>query len=153
MSSAWKLILPRCGLFDVDAYTDKTICPAHRYKLGLSWTSSRKCCHLLHKVKGKPFRGGNKATSREMFDRWGILITVGTGICRGCLSKHKQTVTHQTAEQLPPSDVLSKRNKKSSSVQSVISQYHLSNPPTQSALQFMSIHLSHHQLMEILQRM
>ncbi|XP_038050178.1 uncharacterized protein LOC119731636 [Patiria miniata] len=111
MSSAWKLILLRCGLFDVDAYTDKTICPAHRYKLGLSWTSSRKCCHLLHKVKGKPFRVGNKATSREMFDRWGILITVGTGICRGCISKHKQAVTHQTAEQLPPSDVLSKEQE------------------------------------------
>ncbi|XP_038045558.1 uncharacterized protein LOC119720097 [Patiria miniata] len=104
----WKLILLRCGLFDVDAYTDKTICPAHRYKLGFSWTSSRKCCHPLHKGKGKPFRGVNKATSREMFDRWGTLVTVGTGICRGCLSKHKQAVTHQTAEQLPPSDVLSK---------------------------------------------
>ncbi|XP_038044181.1 uncharacterized protein LOC119718834 [Patiria miniata] len=47
-----------------------------------------------------------------MFDRWGILITVGTGICRGCLSKHKQAVTHQTAEQLPPSDVLSKEQEK-----------------------------------------
>ena len=67
----WKLILLRCGLFDVDAYSDKTICPAHRYKLGLCWTSTRKCCHPLHEGKGKPFRGVNKTTSREVFDRWG----------------------------------------------------------------------------------
>ncbi|XP_038075573.1 uncharacterized protein LOC119743240 [Patiria miniata] len=46
-----------------------------------------------------------------MFDRWGTVITVGTGICRGCLSKHKQAVTHQTAEQLPSSDVLSKEQE------------------------------------------
>ncbi|XP_038059060.1 uncharacterized protein LOC119730306 [Patiria miniata] len=46
-----------------------------------------------------------------MFDRWGTLITVGTGICRGGLSKHKQAVTHQTAEQLPPSDVLTKEQE------------------------------------------
>ena len=75
----WKLILLRCGLFDVDAYSDKTICPAHRYKLGLCWTSTRKCCHPLHEGKGKPFRGVNKTTSREVFDRWGTLIPVGTG--------------------------------------------------------------------------
>lgn len=63
----WKLILLRCGLFDVDAYnSDKTICPAHRYKLGLSWTSTRKCCHPLHEGKGKPCRGANKTTSREV---------------------------------------------------------------------------------------
>ncbi|XP_038059651.1 uncharacterized protein LOC119730712 [Patiria miniata] len=64
--------------------------------------------------KDNPFRGVNKATSREMFDRWGTLITVGTGlsgICSGCLSKHKQAVTHQTAEQLPPGDVLSKEQE------------------------------------------
>jgi len=37
VSVEWKLILLRCGLFDVDdAYSDKTICPAHRYKLGFS---------------------------------------------------------------------------------------------------------------------
>ncbi|XP_033639883.1 uncharacterized protein LOC117300261 [Asterias rubens] len=117
----WKLILLRCGLFDVDAYhmfSDKTICPAHRYKLGLSWTSTRKCCHPLHEGKGKPYRGANKTTSREVFVRWGTLIPVGTGICRGCLSKHPLAVavTQRTAEQLPPGDMPSNKEEQQRTV-------------------------------------
>ena len=65
VSVEWKLILVRYSLFDVDNYCDKSMCPTHRYKLGLSWTSPRKCFHPLHEGKGRPFRGVNKTTSRD----------------------------------------------------------------------------------------
>ena len=74
VKTEWELILIalRCGLFDhsLRAVREKIKCPAHRYRLGLSWVPSRKCQHPLHSpsTKQKPYRGIGTAKSMEIHE-------------------------------------------------------------------------------------
>lgn len=80
----WELIAVRAGIFDLlsDVLDERTICPAHRYKLGLNWKPSRKCQHPLHpqKSKRKPRQDRAIGTqiSVEIYQEWNVLLPVGS---------------------------------------------------------------------------
>jgi hypothetical protein len=76
-----QLILFRCGYFvDNVELQQKIICPNHRYKIGLRWNPSKKCQHPLHKEKGKPNKRRivKVATSRQIYERWGFVLPIGS---------------------------------------------------------------------------
>ena len=64
-----------------------TICPRHRAEVGTFWRPSRKCAHPLHgNRKGKPERGANLEMSKEIMEKWSVLVPVGAGkVGRNCL--------------------------------------------------------------------
>ncbi|XP_064637531.1 uncharacterized protein LOC135493845 [Lineus longissimus] len=92
-----ELIATRCGYFDLSdpELKMKTICPIHRYRLGLSWESPRKYQHPLHPTssKRKTFRGISATTSKQVQERWNVFMPIGTGICRGCSNGHREAIT------------------------------------------------------------
>ena len=87
ITTEWHLIAYRAGIFDlVSEALDTTICPAHRYKLGLCWTRSRKCQHPLHKPSSKRRQRKesaiNAVMSKEVSHKWNVLVPVGSGKSR-----------------------------------------------------------------------
>ena len=79
VSSEKELILARVGLFD-ESSRDFTICPKHRDKLGVKFNASIKCQHPLHgNRKGKRERGINLRMSKEIKNKWNVVVPVGAG--------------------------------------------------------------------------
>ncbi|KAK6181913.1 hypothetical protein SNE40_009691 [Patella caerulea] len=81
-----------------------TICPAHRYKLGICWYPPRKCQHPLHPMnsKMKPDRAGVKLSmSMEIQTRWNVLVQVGSGVCRACCDAHKREINKSEPSSQP----------------------------------------------------
>ena len=80
VASEKELILARAGLFDEDG-TTLTICPRHRDELGKHWKRLNKCKHPLHgNRKRKPERGANLKLSKEIKEKWGVLVPLGAGM-------------------------------------------------------------------------
>lgn len=87
----YELIKARAGLFNSDT-TLFTICPNHRFHLGKGWKSSKLCMmkESIQTCNGK--RKIENATltlqqSKHIWEKFGILIPVGAGVCRQCRSK------------------------------------------------------------------
>jgi len=79
VSSEKELILARVGLFDEDG-RDFTICPKHRDHLGVKFKASIKCQHPLHgNRKGKRERGVSLRMSKEIKNKWNVVVPVGAG--------------------------------------------------------------------------
>lgn len=87
----YELIKARAVLFNSDT-TLFTICPNHRFHLGKGWKSSKVCMmkESIQTCNGK--RKIENATltlqqSKHIWEKFGILIPVGAGVCRQCRSK------------------------------------------------------------------
>ena len=82
-ASEWQLIAARAGYAgctDDQILDQLTVCPAHRYRLGLKWVPSRACKHPLHK--------GSKNLSiafvpkcHQKSTRYGILMFLLAQVC------------------------------------------------------------------------
>lgn len=79
----WQLILARAGQFNdlTSCPSTYTICPKHRDNLGIRWRQSRLCKYPEHPTKSrcKPSRGIDLATSRALWEKFQILVPVGSG--------------------------------------------------------------------------
>ena len=84
-NTEWELIALHAGLFD-DVDQEITICPTHRFKLGLDWKPSRKCQHPLHPAASKrqPRRDRSiqASVSKEVFEIRNVLLPIGSGRCK-----------------------------------------------------------------------
>jgi hypothetical protein len=77
--SEGELLLHRVGVFDERLYKDITVCPFHRYKLGIYYKQKRSCGYPSHSGNGKTYRGITTDESRMVLQRFGLLLPVGTG--------------------------------------------------------------------------
>ncbi|CAG2210475.1 unnamed protein product [Mytilus edulis] len=73
-----QLILYRVGLYDDRLYRDVTVCPFHRYKLGIYFKQTKTCSHRSHSGNGKAYRGITVHESRDVLQSFGVLLPVGT---------------------------------------------------------------------------
>ncbi|XP_065925464.1 uncharacterized protein [Magallana gigas] len=76
------LICKRVGLFTVEETF--TVCPYHRDFLGIHWRPKTSCQYPNHKGTAKPYRSFNSRMCKRMISEFGILVPVGSGICRKC---------------------------------------------------------------------
>ncbi|CAC5399965.1 unnamed protein product [Mytilus coruscus] len=89
------LILNRAGLGLRLSNFSKCICLKHRQEFGLQWTRrKRTCCHPLHDLSksSRVAKGVNFIQSREIWVKFNLNVSVGSGICRRCIEKHKDEV-------------------------------------------------------------
>ena len=80
----WELILARTGNFSLlegPAPLNFTICPRHRETLGFKWRPKRTCQHPEHdsSSSAKPDRGINLEKSLHIWNKYHILVPIGTG--------------------------------------------------------------------------
>ncbi|CAC5417586.1 unnamed protein product [Mytilus coruscus] len=85
ISTEYNLICHRVGIFaEIDSYS---VCPYHRYSLGVYWKRLSKCTHPEHTGKGKPEgnrQGVTVAASLHLLQKFGCVIPVGSGLCVKC---------------------------------------------------------------------
>lgn len=79
-----KLICRRVGIFaELGNYT---VCPFHRYSLGIYWRPASRCSHPSHTGKGKAEgnrQGVSVAASHHLLNTYGCVIPVGSGNISG----------------------------------------------------------------------
>eukprot|EP00105_Crassostrea_gigas_P039753 XP_019923901.1 PREDICTED: uncharacterized protein LOC105330822 isoform X2 [Crassostrea gigas] len=61
-----------------------TICPKLRAQLGVMWRRGSTCAYPNHTGKAKPERSISPSTSYFLLANKGVLVPVGSGICRKC---------------------------------------------------------------------
>ncbi|CAG2189331.1 unnamed protein product [Mytilus edulis] len=59
--------------------TSLTVCPFHRYTLGLDYRQGKTCLHPDHEGKGKTFRGLSSFQSQRILEEYSLFIPVGSG--------------------------------------------------------------------------
>lgn len=84
-----ELILARCSIFSISPslLNDLTICPLHRFTLGLGWYRSSQKCQVPSEISKhdnprkwpKAERGIGKMFSEVIFEKTGKCIPVGSG--------------------------------------------------------------------------
>ncbi|CAC5398509.1 unnamed protein product [Mytilus coruscus] len=79
------LLCRRFGLFTTNS--SLTVCPFHRYKLGINFRQVKQYTYPDHTGKGKTFRGISSTHSQHILEEYGVLIPVGTGVCYQCYLK------------------------------------------------------------------
>jgi len=88
-----ELILARASIFSLPSdISELTVCPSHRYSLGIGWRRGTQRCRVLadlckHAKGGKPRkadRGISKALSRTILHRTGIFVAAGSGMWFVC---------------------------------------------------------------------
>ncbi|CAC5388049.1 unnamed protein product [Mytilus coruscus] len=70
------LLCRRVGLFTTNS--SLTVCPFHRYKLGIDFRQIKQCTYPDHTGKGKTFRGVSSIHSQHILEEYGVLLPVGT---------------------------------------------------------------------------
>lgn len=92
----FNIILIWCLFFIVESFDPSiTVCPYHRYTLGIHWKPSRKCGFPSHKGMQKPQRAVSKEMSQNILHTMGVLVVIGEGnelnhICMPCHLKLNQ---------------------------------------------------------------
>lgn len=71
------LICYRVGIFS--HLQNYTICPSHRYSLGIRWRKSSACTYVHHTGKMKPDRAVSPKMSKAVLMIEGSLLQVGSG--------------------------------------------------------------------------
>ncbi|XP_062594960.1 uncharacterized protein LOC134256323 [Saccostrea cucullata] len=89
--SEGSLIALRIGLFRCDP--SMTVCPFHRYGLGIHWKPPRKCTYPSHEGTQKPQKAVNAEMSRNILKCLGVLLVIGSGICKGCLKSYSKDIS------------------------------------------------------------
>ena len=91
IDSEVELILARASIFSLPSDVgDRTVCPFHRYSLGIGWRRGSHRCRVpsglsKHVQEGKSrkaetHRGISKALSRTILRRTGIFVATGSGM-------------------------------------------------------------------------
>ncbi|CAG2218847.1 unnamed protein product [Mytilus edulis] len=75
-----------------------TVCPYHRYSLGINWKASKKCTFPLHVGKQQPQKGVTPLMSKTILNKFGCLQPVGSGICNGCKKKCNDLIPNTPEE-------------------------------------------------------
>ncbi|XP_052097174.1 uncharacterized protein LOC127732145 [Mytilus californianus] len=93
------LICFRVGIFS--ALKSYSVCPRHRYALGICWRKKAGCAHPNHSGKAKPERAVSVDMSRAISMYNGKLVPVGSGICRKCRSVVYEQISKLNLEDIP----------------------------------------------------
>jgi hypothetical protein len=72
------LLSRRIGMFYTN--TSMTVCPHHRYRLGVGFRQGKTCVHPEHSGKGRVFRGISCSQSQQILEEQGVLVPVGSGM-------------------------------------------------------------------------
>ena len=72
------LLCRRVGVFTTNL--SLTVCPLHRYQLGVDFRQAKTCTHPQHSGKGKTFRGLSSFHSQRILEEYGVLLPVGNGM-------------------------------------------------------------------------
>lgn len=72
------LICRRVGLFSTNY--DLTVCPYHRFKLGIDFWQGKNCKHPKHTGNGKVFRGISSYQSQRILEKFAVLVPIGSGM-------------------------------------------------------------------------
>ncbi|KAL9972551.1 hypothetical protein ACROYT_G018879 [Oculina patagonica] len=87
------LILARAEVFTFPENIGQfTICPYHRSSLGTGWRCGSQRCQVPEKLSGhsedrrwpKAERGLGKRGAKLIYQRTGVFVAVGSGVCRNC---------------------------------------------------------------------
>ena len=78
ITSEADLICRRVGLFTTNL--SMTVCPYHRFRLGVGFRQGKTCVHPQHTGTGKTFRGISSILSLAVLERHGVLVPVGSGM-------------------------------------------------------------------------
>ncbi|CAG2196656.1 unnamed protein product [Mytilus edulis] len=85
ISTECNLICHRVGIFaKIGSYS---VCPYHKYSLGVCWKRRSKCTHPEHTGKGKAEgnrQGVTVAASLHLLQKFGCVVPVGSGLCVKC---------------------------------------------------------------------
>ncbi|CAG2204934.1 unnamed protein product [Mytilus edulis] len=92
-----QLISRRAGVFDYNR--NLSICPKHRYDLGIYWRPRTTCQFPGHIGKGKPVRTVTSPMSYGIWCTQTQLVHAGSGICRKCIDVFKEVVPDITVYQ------------------------------------------------------
>lgn len=71
------LLCRRVGIFNTNH--NLTVCPYHRYKLGIEFHQTKACQYPGHTGKGKTFRGLSVGQSKRLLEDQGVFLPVGSG--------------------------------------------------------------------------
>lgn len=84
IASEGHLICYRAGVFSL--FGDYTICPFHRYSLGIRWKKKSSCSHPSHSTTAKAEVGRSitLSMSRHLHTVYGIIVPIGSGLCSRC---------------------------------------------------------------------
>ncbi|XP_046547830.1 uncharacterized protein LOC124257741 [Haliotis rubra] len=74
--SEGSLISYRIGLFRYDP--SMTVCPYHRYRLGIHWRPPRKCVFPLHQGSQLPYKGVSVDMSETLMNQIRVLVPAGS---------------------------------------------------------------------------
>lgn len=80
IASEGHLICYRAGVFSL--FGDYTICPFHRYSLGIRWKKKSSCSHPSHSTTAKAEVGRSitLSMSRHLHTVYGYIVPIGSGI-------------------------------------------------------------------------
>ncbi|XP_061179394.1 uncharacterized protein LOC133188021 [Saccostrea echinata] len=93
-------IKTRAGLFNEDDET-LTICPKHRYILGVGWRSSKMCSLGWKCAKKSRSNSKGTITKEQSFflkKHHDVLIQIGSGVCTNCRKELVQKMVTASAE-------------------------------------------------------
>lgn len=84
IASEGHLICYRAGVFSL--FGDYTICPFHRYSLGIRWKKKSSCSHPSHSTTAKAEVGRSitLSMSRHLHTLYGYIVPIGSGLCSRC---------------------------------------------------------------------
>lgn len=85
IASEGHLICYRAGVFSL--FGDYTICPFHRYSLGIRWKKKSSCSHPSHSTTAKAEVGRSitLSMSRHLHTVYGYIVPIGSGIYMYCI--------------------------------------------------------------------
>ena len=77
IESEGHLIAARTGIFCPSLKL--TVCPHHRYSLGIHWRPNTKCSYPDHTGDAKPYRAVGLQMSQVILEELGYLVPIGSG--------------------------------------------------------------------------
>lgn len=72
------LIARRAGLFNYNS--SLSVCPRHRYNLGIYWRAKKTCQYPSHTGKARPCRSVTSVMSMAIWNKQTCLVPVGSGM-------------------------------------------------------------------------
>ncbi|XP_076071522.1 uncharacterized protein LOC143042897 [Mytilus galloprovincialis] len=86
-----QLICHRVGIFNSSPFL--SVCPSHRFSLGLCWRKRTLCALPSHTGKCKADRTVTPTVSRGILSQKGLLIPVGSVLCKNCKGELTDSLT------------------------------------------------------------
>ncbi|XP_071180486.1 uncharacterized protein [Mytilus edulis] len=86
-----QLICHRVGIFNSSPFL--SVCPSHRFSLGLCWRKRTLCALPSHTGKCKADRTVTPTVSHGILSQKGLLIPVGSVLCKNCKGELTDSLT------------------------------------------------------------